>query len=646
MGIFNEQSASTSDVISSGVRGPPGPKGETGSQGPAGNGYKLDANNDYDIENKKLVNVKQGANDNDVVIKSQIQLLDSASPGTVVYDKAVIYSDTGSVHAQNLYLKDAPEDGISNELRILTPHQSNNNIHLEIPDLKNYDGFGGRRKSEMMVTSVDQTVTGKKTFQNIEVPTPTSYIQASNKYYVDYNFLNRLNGGIILGTVSMNRNDLIGIPDNPKFGYSAVNKNYVDGEIAKIQSSGGNPSVDTSQFVLKSGSTMTVDLNMNNHFITNIKDPVNADHGVNKGYVDTEIGKIQNVDTSSYLKIDCTRAMTGDLDMDSNKITNLKTPTGDTDAANKSYIDETLSESHLIASSKKNEFTYLDNPDDTSSEYNITVNGFTDFNSSPYRNKKAYSITLQKDSGSNNYRSRIGFNLYALRLGTYTMIFEFLPPEITNIQLSCQATSAYIHKQVQRDFSNYSKMLVQINNNSKNTPDYIYLTMHGTASASPVNAHLIVYGIKDWSDNVTPEIYDHQIFEEMFNYDYGDMKTNTDIDMNNSKITNINNGTDANDVVNKSQLDSVSYYTNNHTYRTIFGYDFYDLVETSRFTLSSTASGVVIQGVKPGLFVGTGRLISKYDIAKGIKMNNGYINLKNDINQNSDYTMLISLFFT
>ena len=127
-----------------------------------------------------------------MVIKSQIQLLDSASPGTVVNDKAVIYSDSGSVHAQNLYLKDAPEDGLSNEIRILTPHQSYNNIHLKIPDLKNYDGFGGRRSSDVMITSVDQTITGKKVFRDIEVPTPTSNIQASNKYYVDYNFLNRL----------------------------------------------------------------------------------------------------------------------------------------------------------------------------------------------------------------------------------------------------------------------------------------------------------------------------------------------------------------------------------------------------------------------------------------------------------------------
>ena len=137
----------------------------------------------------KLVNVGQRTNNYDVVIKSQLDtktnLLQGASPGTVVNDKAVIYSDKGSVHAQNLYLKDPPEDGLSNEIRILAGNQSYNNIHLTIPDLKNYDGFGGRRSSEMMITSVDQSVTGKKPFQNIEVPTPTSNSYPTTKKYVD-----------------------------------------------------------------------------------------------------------------------------------------------------------------------------------------------------------------------------------------------------------------------------------------------------------------------------------------------------------------------------------------------------------------------------------------------------------------------------
>ena len=35
----------------------------------------------------------------------------------------------------------------------------------------------------------------------------------------------------MMGQLSMNENDLIALPDTPKFGSSAVNKNYVDGEL-------------------------------------------------------------------------------------------------------------------------------------------------------------------------------------------------------------------------------------------------------------------------------------------------------------------------------------------------------------------------------------------------------------------------------
>lgn len=45
-------------------------KGEKGSPGV---GFKLTYNGVYDIQNKKLVSVKQGNDKNDVVTKSQIQ---------------------------------------------------------------------------------------------------------------------------------------------------------------------------------------------------------------------------------------------------------------------------------------------------------------------------------------------------------------------------------------------------------------------------------------------------------------------------------------------------------------------------------------------------------------------------------------------
>ena len=226
--------------------------------------------------------------------------------------------------------------------------------------------------------------------------------------------------------------------------------------------------------------------------------------------------------------------------MGTHKIENVKNPTNDMDVATKSYIDNTLAKSHLVSSHTQNVFKYLDDPNDTSSEYNITVNAFTDFNESPHRNKKAFEITLQKDVGSNDYRSRIGFNLYPQDIGTYTMIFEYFPPEPTNIQLSCQATTAYVHKQVQKDFTDYSKLLVQINNNSKDTPDYIFFTIHGTAVVSPVQGYIIVYGVKDWSYSVDSSVYDSDYYTQMFEYRNGDMDMNSSIDLNfNHRIVNV-----------------------------------------------------------------------------------------------------------
>ena len=116
-GILNhDDSHGPGQIGPRGFPGLPGPKGDKGDKGDPGNGYNLTSDGNYDIQNKKLINVGQGTNNNDVVTKSQLDtktnLLQGASPGTVVNDKAVIYSSSGSVHTQNLYLKDAPDDGL------------------------------------------------------------------------------------------------------------------------------------------------------------------------------------------------------------------------------------------------------------------------------------------------------------------------------------------------------------------------------------------------------------------------------------------------------------------------------------------------------------------------------------------------------
>ena len=649
-------------------------------RGLPGVGFKLTVMGDYDMQNKKLTNVKSGTDSNDAVNKSQLDattnLLHGSRAGDVVNDKAVIYSNTGAVHANSLYIEDPPNQGNSNEVRIMTEHQSYPNIHLNIPDLHNFDGHGGRPKSELMVTSVEQTVTGKKVFENIEVhdptsnnqaanksyadtklsltggtmtgdlilphhnypipgntnkvinyesqreiflsrqesfpmqadinmnnnfiqniATPTSSHQATNKGYCDYNFLSRQKGGVLMSSLSMNQNDLFEIPDTPKFGSSAVNKSYVEGEIAKIPQ----------------GS---------------------------------------NSDTSSFLKLDGSRAMSGNLDMDNHKIVKLQDPTEDTDAASKFYIDQKLEQSHILSSSSKNEFVFLNDPSKISLEYNVTSAAFDNFPASPHINKKAYLIDLKKDVGTNNYRSRMGFNIQELPLGSYTIIFEFYPPEMNNIQISCQATSAYIHKQVQKNFSAYSKLLVQFHNNNKNNPDKIFFTMHGD-TIYVVSAFLILYGIKDWVDAINPKLYDHIINEQMFEFDSLNMLMKTNLDLNNNKILNISDGTDANDAINKGQFDTLKnkfdshqFYIKNHLYMSIFSYRFYDLKEPIKFNYTLPN----VSGIEPGLSIlssGQGHLsINELDPISGLQFNRSIriiIDLGYTINQVTPYTIMLSM---
>ena len=580
MGIFNEHSSSSSFTTVP----------LQGAAGPQGIGFKLTPNGNYDIQNKKLVNVKQGADPNDVVTKSQIQLLDNA-PGDVRANKAVIYSNSGSVHTNSIYLQDTPDGaGSSNDVRLLTEHQSYENIHLNIPDLKNFDGHGGRAKSEIMVTSTEQHITGRKTFFDISVLKPDNNDQAANKKYVDdeikkipspdlSTYLKKDGTVEMTGNLDMGNQQITNLGANIQNTYDVVNLGFCD---TKYLQKVSNSDLDMDNHKIKDMAQPTDDndavnkhyvdhnflnrltpnalggeLDMRGHKIIVLGNPSNPNDASTKAYVDTEIAKIPSVgsDLSVYLKKDGSVAMTGNLDMNNKQIKDMAQPTDDNDATTKKYFDDKLEQSHLVSSHKTNEFKYLTDTDESSSEYNITVYGIAAFNQSPHQNKKAYDIILIKDSGSNDYRSRIGFNIYTLAIGKYTIVFEFYPPEMTNIQLSCTASEAYIHKAVQRDFTAYSKLLVQFNNNSKQTPNYIYLTMHGTATATPVQCHLVVYGVKDWSDSVYPGVYDG-LDNVMFEYKNGDMEMKVNMDMNNKIISGLINP------IFDSEAMNLGYFTN------------------------------------------------------------------------------------
>ena len=633
-------------------------------RGLPGVGFKLTDTGDYDMQNKKLVNVDEGENNQDVVNKHQLDvglqtkpnktdvlLLDGTThmvgdldlqgnkiilPGEIQMDQKLITNldtdenqDLSAVNMITLKNKVEPKadkDYVDFEITkqnalinntfvkktgdqmngdLILPHDSypvEGNTNKAISYETQREIFLSRRESFPMQADINMN---NNFIQN--VATPTSSHQEVNKGYCDYNFLNRQSGGVLMGSLSMNQNDLFEIPA-PKYGNSAVKKNYVDGEITKI---------DTTQFVKLDGSrAMTGNLDMGDHSIQKVGEPVNSDDVATKTYVDAEVGYI----STPFLKLDGTRAMTGVLNMNDHKISNLKMPELNTDAAIKQYIDEALLKSHLLPSHIENAFKYLSDQDESSSERNIIVNGIQDYNGSPHKNKKAYDIDLIYTSGTQNYDSKIGINLYPLPVGKFTIIMEYYFPEDINISLLAEATTAIINKQTITNFPSYKKQLVQINQQTKDTPDYLFFTIRGSGTtATNPEGYLVFYGVKEWVDIVPSEIYDHVLETGMFEYDNGNMKIFHDIDLNNHKIENLSDATNTNDAINKGQLDIVLNKLNeliphikNYRYRAIFKENFYDLTETHNFVLKSNVNNVIIQRVKPNLNIDTDLPISSF----------------------------------
>ena len=680
-------------------------------RGLPGVGFKLTVTGDYDVQNKKLVNVDEGENNQDVVNKHQLDvglqtkpnktsvlLLDGTThmvgdldlrgnkiilPGEIQMDRKLITNldtdenqDLSAVNMITLKNKVEPKadknyvdfeitkqnalinnafvkktgDQMNGDL--ILPHDSypvGGNTNKAISYETQREIFLSRQESFPMQADINMN---NNFIQNIA--TPTSSHQVTNKGYCDYNFLNRQSGGVLMSPLSMNRNDLTGIPDTPKFGYSAVNKNYVDGEISKI------PGTDTSPFLKIDGSrAMTGNLDMGDHSIQKVIDPVNSDDVANKNYVDAEIGYI----STPFLKLDGTRAMTGILNMNTHKISNVVNPEFDTDVVNKQYLENKLIESHLQPSGPSNIFHFLMN--DTSkfsSIREIIIGSFSDVEKVAHRlNKKALSILLQNDLQTVSYSARLGLDMTSLSVGDYTLVMEFYWPEKFNIYTYADSTPTNIvDEQNIKNFSNYQKLYLQFTKKNTNSPNNLIMEIRGELSSSnQQTGYLIFYGAKGTHYSITNDFYDQYIRSDIFIYNEN-MKMQTKIDMNNNKIIKLSNGTDPDDVVNKQQLDSVNlnletfknqintfkFHFKNYFYLSIFTYRFYDLKEPSTFILD----GPAISGINPNMSIissGSNHItVSGFDPIRGLQFNSAtkiIIDLGYMVNQNTPYTIMISL---
>ena len=78
-------------------------------------------------------------------------------------------------------------------------------------------------------------------------------------------------------------------------------------------------------------------------FLNNVVgEPSDINQAVSKGYVDDALQTFKTEVGTNYVKTDGSNAMTGDLNMGSNHITNVEAPANEGDAVNKQYVDTEL----------------------------------------------------------------------------------------------------------------------------------------------------------------------------------------------------------------------------------------------------------------------------------------------------------------
>ena len=195
-----------------------------------------------------------------------------------------------------------------------------------------------------------------------------------------------------------------------------------------------------------------------------------------------------------FLKVDGSNNMTGNLNLNNNKIINLETDYRDSKSAvnvdfmqneitnMRDLVTQKIHESQIINSGQKRDaFRYLmEDTDESSSENNIEVLGIVDFPNSPHQiNKKAYQLKLLFEKGSpNQYRSRLGFNLYKRPVGYYSLVVEWFPPEMNELSVTPQATTISISNYATKTFEKYTKTVINFHRWGSSPPQFLYLDLH------------------------------------------------------------------------------------------------------------------------------------------------------------------------
>ena len=456
---------------------------------------------------------------------------------------------------RKLYLEDEFNDSVT----IKAEDQDFDDVHLYVPNLKNYDGNNSRRKSEISVTCTDQIISGKKAFQKSiicnEQPTQNSHL--TRKDYVDThdtnnNYLKTDGGNFMIGDLNMNEQSVKNMLD-PTNEQDGVNRGFLEAngqnpmtfdlnmdnyKIVNLKNFDSSNTSDTDAvnikylkdtYVNRSLGILGGNLNANNNKIINLTLPTNIEDAVNKQYTD-----------DNFLKLDGTNNMLANLNLDDNLLINVADPNSETDGVNKRYIDNgTMNKpSHSL----ENKCKYAMDIDEISTEYGLIADRIDNLNWSFHSNKKVIFFKAVKNGS--NYRYRIGIQLTPASYNNHTICIEqFFTDETmwdkaqinisgTGVSLPYNRTTKFSYNASGTKY--YIKTIIQLKK-LITVSHFIYYTSHidNVSSSSPneLQLYLVIYGTDSFLSDVDSSVYNLKPF--IINGDK--IQFQEDIDMNQKK---------------------------------------------------------------------------------------------------------------
>ena len=584
-------------------------------------GLKLDVNNNYDIEGKRLANVGQGVDDDDAVVMHQFVLLDIGletklaqlkadslqvdgsshmtgdldlrgnkliNPGEIEMNRKLITNldtdENNDLSAVNMitlkkFHPDAPEPTheVTKDIDLKelfnvvnSKQQTYHDLGTHYDNLVSYNDvkniFVSRKDTFPMETALDM---GNQTIFNVKDPEVAD--QGANMRFVNTRF-SQFAANPTLGETNLSGEKITNLGE-PRNDDDASTKKYVDATVKKLRNQISQEVVLIQNELDKKVNVGQID--MKGKKIVNVGMPTGKNDAATKKFV--------LIETDNCLKLTGGK-MRGQISMTGNQISNLRDLYSPSDAATKDYVDRSFI---TPSGPMKNVLQYvMDDVNQTSSEFGITVLGIFDFPQTPHViNKKAIKFQMGLQTNDNTrYYSRLGLNMYSLPKGQYTFMIEFFPPTKTRVELNCLSTTINVDRQVVGRLRNAWKNVTWITKNVTTPNEYLMVDMKCDVDQNSSNnvGWLIVWGVVEYHSSVPSAVYDRPYLVEN-----GKMVMETDLDLNGKRLLNYpkSKAVIFGQYQKATDSESETFRINNETAHHVFGFDFTVKKITLHFTI-------------------------------------------------------------